>query len=329
MKVLDRIRTYQFDFLVPEMDNFIRMDVELLVRDLIPLRKDYNATRHLFLMAFDKHYRESHKDEDAPYIFLSSDSEFADIATPFLNVLVDDRFSFGYLCSLLFQRIRSRKKSIFTQDPYPSFSLNHATICYATDFDIDDVLQHIESLTAKADKVAYLKLMLRKSRLRVNLGEDESRYHLKEDFEKNISLLLDDLLSEEADTDFDVPHSLDVPNDKKRSSAIMFDTNDGRSVNTADLLQYLKDRVGSDLTEDVLTQAIYNADFKLVMDDATTKHLKDYPLCLICKLKTVFSPDWYEQACKSLEKQPKEVSGYHKDGRMASFDHDFPTKLLI
>ena len=103
------------------------------------------------------------------------------------------------------------------------------------------------------------------------------------------------------------------------------------------LYNYLNNKIWIDhektgrpiLSEEVIEFAIYNADFKVFMDNSAWWNFKDYPLIIICKIKEYFPDEWYSDVCSSINMTKSRVSGcHHENGKQKEFFDQFPKKLV-
>lgn len=103
------------------------------------------------------------------------------------------------------------------------------------------------------------------------------------------------------------------------------------------LYNYLNNKIWIDhekngrpiLPEETIEFAIYNADFKVFMENSVYWQFRDYPLIIICKIKDIFPKEWYSDVCDSIGMEKSRVSGCHHDeGKRKEFYDDFPNNLL-
>lgn len=111
----------------------------------------------------------------------------------------------------------------------------------------------------------------------------------------------------------------------------------GKEINVDAIYQYLKDFVWDKSgivhpPKEELYSAIYNADFRVFMDDAEKLQFKIYPKILICHLRMHFEPEWYDMVCENLGVKKKDISGWSRNNlRAKDFDKNFPpdSRLIV
>ena len=100
-------------------------------------------------------------------------------------------------------------------------------------------------------------------------------------------------------------------------------------INVKVIYDFIKNKGKTSLRLEDYQYAIDYADFAKLLEDAKVHQLRDYPSCIICKLRDRFEDDWYRAACESIGKSPTVVSGYHKTGTMYRIDKAFPANLTM
>ncbi|MCQ2159689.1 MAG: hypothetical protein MJY97_01190 [Bacteroidales bacterium] len=134
------------------------------------------------------------------------------------------------------------------------------------------------------------------------------------------------------------PSSLHTKSDNRlnESAKRKYLTEDRRDINTQVIYQYLLDRVWEThpdshkptLPIETVEYAIYNADFRCLMQNAIECKFKDYPLIVICHLKECFAKEWYTDVCQRIKIKKEKVSGWHRTTKAKKFDSAFPRAIL-
>lgn len=197
MKVWENLKEYENGILI---NNNVSIDKEFYlhdqmvkaINDLIGLRKNRAMTEHYFRTALttderrESHNRRLHEANGAykvEYVGYPTEWRIPDnIGRNALNFIIkDDNISFGYLYQLLVSEKLGREFEGYSDD----------AIMYAIDFDIDEVQKEMDKIADPVKAMKYLISMRLKSKLVLNEIGDQILDNLKNSFETQIDLLIE------------------------------------------------------------------------------------------------------------------------------------------
>ena len=148
MTIFDNIEN--FDIAYTDVDLSEDDEIRLLenLREaadaLVPLRSSKMKTR----LYFKKHFLATPKDTD---LHTRLDTKGDLFLSAFYSVLIDVRYSFGFIVNLLTEELRKRG---LTDDLCPAIS--DAAVRYAVNFDMDDIREHLSRLSDPGDRLIFL-----------------------------------------------------------------------------------------------------------------------------------------------------------------------------
>lgn len=181
MKVLQKLSKSSFrggDFFLEYTAQDVKNEYERLLSLFIPARKDYEATKELFLkeilhgdfysnvlVAYDA---DTFEDDDFGNTPIPVDDHRGIFLRNFLKLLKDDRYSFGNLYYELLHEYRCADDRAEYDDP--ALPYDDSLIAYAVDFDLDETLEELSGMSDDTVKRAYAEEKLRCSREHINVS---------------------------------------------------------------------------------------------------------------------------------------------------------------
>ena len=227
MKVFDNIENYdpfpQFEMSAHECDVLIS-ELKRVITDLIPLRSNKRKTREYCekYLRIDLHrdmaldpMKYGRPNEELPYIYepVPGEVEFEEKVShsALVNVIYDDRYSFGYLWNLL--HFYMAEDTSYGQLEYEEYS--DAVVRFALAFDVEEIRSQAKNITDLKERVRFLNTKY--TDLKIFKGLDsEEQAEIAHPVELALKALLDEAEKELSLGTSDTPKGNEQPRKKTK-----------------------------------------------------------------------------------------------------------------